>query len=203
MTRSTPTFCRSGSSTIVSGMVVQLGLAMIPSLSRMSFGFTSGTTSGTFAFMRHAELLSITSAPASAAIGPYISEMSAPAANIAMSTSLNDVSSRCSTFSVLPSYGTSLPTDRSDAKTRTVTIGNCSCARILSISQTTSPVAPTTATFNRLGVGTASVYFVRRLPAVGADPRPDSVLLPAQDAIDHLFEPQSEQLVEAAIETRL
>src|ERR1700682_3050740 len=73
----------------VRGMVQQLGLAMIPSLSRMSSLFTSGTTSGTFSFMRQAALLSMTSAPLSAASGPYINAMSPLAANRAMSMPLN------------------------------------------------------------------------------------------------------------------
>src|SRR4029077_3506047 len=52
-----------------------------------------------------------------------------------------------------------LPTDRSEANTRTLSTGNMRSARIFSITVPTIPVAPTTATFNRLEVGTAKVYF--------------------------------------------
>src|SRR3989475_8783286 len=132
---------------------------MMPSLSLMSSPFTSGTTSGTFSFMRHAELLSITRAPDSAATGPYIKAMSPLAANSATSMPLNAASLSSSTFSELPLYGTVKPFDRSDARAMTCSLGNCRCARTRSISFPTIPVAPTTATFNRLEVGTAKYCF--------------------------------------------
>src|SRR2546427_392372 len=84
-----PTAFCSGCKTTVSGTAQQFGLAMMPSLSRMSSRFTSGTTSGTFSFMRQAELLSITRAPASAATGAYIRAISVLAAKSATSMPLN------------------------------------------------------------------------------------------------------------------
>ena len=54
----------------IAAIVVQFGLAMIPSgRSNASFGFTSETTSGTRGSLRHADELSITTAPACANIG--------------------------------------------------------------------------------------------------------------------------------------
>ena len=74
----------------------------MPSLSRMSSGLTSGTTRGTFAFIRQAELRSMTTAPASTAIGAYMSPISPLAANRARSIPLNEASVMGSTCSVLP-----------------------------------------------------------------------------------------------------
>ena len=51
------------------GTVVQFGVEMMPLCHFTSSAFTSGTTSGTSGSMRHAELSSITSAPALAAKG--------------------------------------------------------------------------------------------------------------------------------------
>ena len=83
-------------------MAQQLGLAMMPSFSRMSSALTSGTTSGTFAFIRQAELLSMTRAPDSAATGPYIRAVSPLAANSATSTPWNADSVISPTSSWLP-----------------------------------------------------------------------------------------------------
>jgi hypothetical protein len=51
-----------------------------------------------------------------------------------------------------------VPTDLSDAIALTWAAGNPRCARIFNITWPTSPVAPTTATFNRRGEGTTKVY---------------------------------------------
>src|SRR5437899_4315850 len=80
--------------------------------------------------------------------------MSAPAANIAMSTPWNEDSSNRRSVRCSPLKGTVAPTDLSDAKAVTFATGNLRWTRILSICWPTSPVAPTTATFNRLEVGT-------------------------------------------------
>ena len=102
-TRSRPTFFFNGFRITVRGIAQQLGLAMMPSFSEISLPFTSGTTSGTFSFMRQAELLSITSAPDSAATGPYMSAISPLAANSARSMPLNADSASSSTSIELPS----------------------------------------------------------------------------------------------------
>src|SRR5207302_11119098 len=78
------------------------------------------------------------------------------AANSATSMPLNASSDMGWTFSCSPSYGTVRPADRSDASAITLSTGNLRSARTFSVSWPTIPVAPTTATFNRLGVGTAS-----------------------------------------------
>ena len=67
-------------------MVVQLGLAMMP-LGRCAkaWAFTSGTTSGTSGSIRHAEELSITTAPACATTGAREREAVLPAEKRAMS----------------------------------------------------------------------------------------------------------------------
>src|SRR5208283_474294 len=70
-------------------MVEQLGLAMIPLCFLISSGLTSGTTKGTSGSIRNCEVLSITTAPALAAIGAHILEISAPGEDKTMSTPLN------------------------------------------------------------------------------------------------------------------
>src|SRR5881409_1141200 len=77
--------CR-GFSAITIWTVEQFGLAMMPLCLAMSEGLTSGTTSGTSFPIRQAELLSITTAPALAAMGANSRLMSAPAEKRAMST---------------------------------------------------------------------------------------------------------------------
>ena len=54
----------SGLSTGIAAIVVQFGLAIIPSFANaISSGFTSETINGTSGFIRHADELSITIAP--------------------------------------------------------------------------------------------------------------------------------------------
>src|SRR2546421_2931383 len=69
-----------------------------------------------------------------------------------------------------------MPFDLSEARAMTRSLGKFRCDRMRSISVPTIPVAPTTATFSRLEVGTASVYFglakcarSRTLPPNGAE----------------------------------
>ena len=78
----------SGLSATTIWMVEQLGLAMMPAAwhSATSSGFTSGTTSGTSGSMRKALELSMTTAPASAAMGANSRETAAPGEKSAMST---------------------------------------------------------------------------------------------------------------------
>src|SRR5919204_500905 len=98
-----------GSRTTVSGIAQQFGFAMMPSLSRMSSPLTSGTTSGTFCFMRHAELLSMTSAPDSTADGPWRRDTSAPALNSATSMPWKESSASGSTGTTCPLQRTCMP----------------------------------------------------------------------------------------------
>ena len=67
-------------------MVEQFGLAMMPWCQARSCGFTSGTTSGQSGCMRHAELLSMTTAPWRTASGASSRLASPPAEKMAMST---------------------------------------------------------------------------------------------------------------------
>jgi hypothetical protein len=72
----------SGFSATTIWMVEQLGLAMIPLGRTLAAAMlTSGTTSGTSGSMRHALELSMTTAPACAAMGPYSRDTDAPALN--------------------------------------------------------------------------------------------------------------------------
>ncbi len=61
-------------------MVVQFGFATIPlGITRSASGLTSETTSGTSGSMRHADELSITTAPAAATTGASSRDVDAPA----------------------------------------------------------------------------------------------------------------------------
>ena len=64
--------------------------------------FTSGTTSGHSGSMRHALELSITTAPARAAIGPNSRDTLAPALKSATSTPSNELGPSFSTASSVP-----------------------------------------------------------------------------------------------------
>ena len=59
--------------------MVQLGLAMIPWWAKAAWGFTSGTTRGTWGSRRKALELSITRAPAAAATGAHCLDTEPPA----------------------------------------------------------------------------------------------------------------------------
>jgi hypothetical protein len=110
----------------------------------------------------------MTSAPDSAAAGPYMSAMSPLAEKSATSMPLNADSLSSSTLIEAPLYATVRPFDRSEASAMTRSAGKLRCASTRSISLPTMPVAPTTATFNRLEVGTPKVYFdSERIGAAG------------------------------------
>jgi hypothetical protein len=70
----------------MAAMVVQLGLATMPlGMFRKACGLTSDTTSGTSGSLRQAEELSMTIAPAAAALGASSREVSPPAEKNTMS----------------------------------------------------------------------------------------------------------------------
>ena len=79
MTRRTRLALYSGHTATFMMIVLQLGLAMMPTCLAMASGFTSGTTSGMPSLSRKALLLSTTTAPAATAAGPYSLEMLPPA----------------------------------------------------------------------------------------------------------------------------
>ncbi len=70
----------------MAAIVVQLGLAMIPSgRSSSASALTSGTTSGTRGSIRQADELSTTTTPAAATLGASACEVAPPAENSATS----------------------------------------------------------------------------------------------------------------------
>ena len=139
------TLCSGYSATTI-WMVEQLGLAMIPLCRRISSGLTSGTTSGISFSILQAELLSMTTQPALAAIGEKWRLCSAPAENRAISTPSKESTVVSSTsISRLPT-GSLLPAERPEAISRSEAMGKSRWRRILMNSCPTSPVAPTMAT---------------------------------------------------------
>ena len=96
--------------------VVQFGFEIIP-LGRflMSFGLTSGTTSGTFLSMRNAPELSTTTAPRLAAIGAHSAEISSGTSNIAISIPSKASGESATTVSSSPRHINFLPALRADA----------------------------------------------------------------------------------------
>ena len=126
-------------------MVVQLGLAMMPLGSTASAcGFTSATTSGTSGSERQAEELSITIAPAAAALGASSFEVEPPAEN--STTSRPAKSAVAASSTTTPS--SSLPAERAEANRRRLATGKLRSARISRIIEPTRPVAPTTPTLS-------------------------------------------------------
>jgi hypothetical protein len=73
-------------STGIAAIVVQLGFAIRPfGMDASACAFTSATTSGTSGSSRHADELSMTSAPAAATRGASLREVLAPAEKNTMS----------------------------------------------------------------------------------------------------------------------
>ena len=143
-------------------MVEQFGFAMTPECQATSWGFTSGTTSGTSSSMRKALELSIMPAPAAVTASRISLDTEAPAENSAMSTPSKDsgvisctVSSPAGT-SPHPSKGTFLPAERALARARTSLAGKSTSCSTRKNSCPTAPVAPATAT-----TGFAGVSFVQ------------------------------------------
>ena len=109
---------RRGWAAITRGVVEQLGMEMIPSCHSTSAPLTSGTTRGTFGFMRKAEPSSMTTAPAATACGAS-SQLTAELAEMkATSTPSKECSVASSTTSSSPPTVMRLPAERLDAMSR-------------------------------------------------------------------------------------
>ncbi len=104
----------------IAAIVVQFGLAMMPlRASRSAPGFTSETTSGTSGSMRHAEELSMTTAPAAANRSACAFDVAPPAEKSATSIprrSSVGVAATSSTTTSVPRHGSVDPAERADAK---------------------------------------------------------------------------------------
>ncbi len=101
----------------MAAIVVQLGLAMMPSsAAATSPGFTSETTSGTRSSIRQADELSTTVAPASATRGAHSFEVEPPAENRATSRPAKSAVSMSSTTTSPAPQGSALPADLAEAK---------------------------------------------------------------------------------------
>src|SRR5437588_3104836 len=128
-------------------MVEQFGLATIPLGIRFrASAFTSGTTSGTSGSMRQALELSMTMAPALAAIGLYSRLMEAGVLDRTISTPANASGRIGSTLYDLPWKSIALPALRSEARNLTARTANWCSLSTCRIIAPTAPVAPTTAT---------------------------------------------------------
>ncbi len=99
----------SGLSATTIWMVEQFGLAMMPRCRARSRGFTSGTTSGQAGSIRHAELLSMTTAPWRTAMGASFRLTSSLVANRAMSIPLKASSVASWVYRALPLKFTGMP----------------------------------------------------------------------------------------------
>jgi hypothetical protein len=108
----------------MAAMVVQLGLAMMPlRIPAMACGLTSLTTNGTSGSMRHADELSITTAPASTKRGAIAFDVAPPAENRAMSIPETSAVAESSTTMSRPRHGKVVPAERAEAKNRTSDMG--------------------------------------------------------------------------------
>ena len=143
-------------------IVVQLGFAMMPR-GRIfaASGLISGTTKGTSVSMRKAEELSMTTAPAAAADGPYSREIPPPALKSAMSTPTNESCVSSSTTISLPRNNIVLPAERAEANSFSLLSGKFRCSRQSNISTPTAPVAPTIATWGWFILMKAAPFYCR------------------------------------------
>ena len=139
-----------GATAIMSTIVVQLGLAMIPLCLKASSLLTSATTSGTSGSIRKADELSTTMAPASANAGAYWRLRSPPAEKRAMSMPAGSAVARSSTSMPPKPVERTVPAERSDAMSRNRPTGKDRSARMSRMTRPTAPVAPTTATVRSL-----------------------------------------------------
>ena len=132
-------------------IVLQLGLAMIPSCASRSSGLTWLTTSGMPGSIRQALELSMTVQPRAAACGASSRDVPPPAEKRAMSTpsKASGVASATSTWR--PSNGSVDPAERAEASSRISPIGKPRSSRTVAIVRPTTPVAPTTATVRGSG----------------------------------------------------
>src|SRR2546422_432779 len=96
--------------------------------------------------MRNALDLSMTTAPAWTSMGAYAFDWTEPAEQKAICTPLKAPGSIFWTRTGSPRNGTVLPTERSDATTRSSRTGNLRSSSILSVAWPAAPVAPPTAT---------------------------------------------------------
>ena len=135
--------------TIVSGVVEQLGIEIIPLCSARSCEFTSGTTSGTVSSILKAELSSIAIDPNLAAFGAMSKLTSLLAEINTKSESINNSSVIGSTIrSFLPNV-IFLPKDFCEAQTRNLFNGKFRSSNIERNIFPTAPVAPITAKLKR------------------------------------------------------
>ena len=131
MSRFSPAASWSGLSTGIAAIVVQLGLAMMPLGGfTASSGLTSLTTSGTSASLRHAELLSTTTAPACTSLGAYSRDVVAPADISARSMPAKSAVAVSSTVMSRPPNGSTVPADLAELKNRTSSTGTSRCSSI-------------------------------------------------------------------------
>src|SRR5579872_4558105 len=113
---------------------------------RRASALTSGTTSGTSGSMRQALLLSMTIAPALAAIGLVSRLTDAGVLLRTMSTPTNASGRMASTGYDLPLKTRGLPALRSEARNLMARKGNECSSSTCRMTSPTAPVAPTTAT---------------------------------------------------------
>src|ERR1035438_4557252 len=172
MERSPAATC-NGFNTGIAAIVVQLGFATIPlGMVRRVWALTSETTRGTRGSMRHADELSITTAPEAAIRGANTLDEVAPddinatsipekPAVAACSASISGPfhsrvdparakwktpRRRTSTSISRPFHSRVEPADLEEAKNRISSTGNARSRRMSRITVPTCPVAPTTAT---------------------------------------------------------
>ncbi|CAB4727514.1 unannotated protein [freshwater metagenome] len=138
----------SGAKAVSKTIVVQLGQETILRLrAPTSLGLTSATTRGTPGSMRNAAELSITTAPAASATGIHSRARSSSTSTMIRSRPAN--AAAVGSMQATSPTGVLIlrPTERSEAKTRSSSIGNERAARIARTSSPTTPVAPNTPKF--------------------------------------------------------
>ena len=133
----------------------QFGTAMMPLCSAMRPALISGITRGTFGSIRKADELSMTTAPAFAAIGENRLEMLLPAENSAMLTPSNERSLSSSTTIRCPRKSSVLPAERALASAFRVRTGN---RRLSSVAMNWAPTAPVTPAIATTGSFFTSLY---------------------------------------------
>ena len=150
----------SGLSGTTAWIVEQLGLAIIPLFHKISSGFTSGTTNGTFSSILKALLLSITIHPLDAAIGAKCFEVSPPAENIAKSNpSSKEESVNSWAIYSFPINWSLVPADFFEQNSLYSKFGRFFSSRTFRAVLPTNPVAPTIASLYVLGILSPSVNF--------------------------------------------
>src|SRR3984957_4351871 len=133
----------SGTSAVIAE---QFGTAMMPLWSAMRRALISGITKGTFASIRKADELSMTTAPAFTAIGAYFLATPLPAENSARSTPSKERSVNSPTVITSPRKPSFLPAERALASAFSLRTGNWRLLRVVMNSAPTAPVTPAMAT---------------------------------------------------------